>query len=209
MCFFTEQKGTRRNAKLRFNIGIDDEEKFLESEYVEGWKFPNLPIIINETPEIISTNFEWGLMPGFKTDNEFRLKKINARIETIDEKPSYKNVITNRCLIISTSYFEWHWNDPKGISKTKYQIFSQDNEIFCFAGLYHKGVNPANGDRVNTFTMVTTEANELMKYVHNHKQRMPIMLNRNDEAGWLDPANDIQNFAYPKYDASIIAFPIE
>ena len=67
-------------------------------------------------------------------------------------------------------------------------------------------VNPANGEVLKSFTMVTTEANPLMKYVHNNRERMPVMLKKDDERSWLDPKIYIKEFTYPNYDASIVAF---
>ncbi len=94
--------------------------------------------------------------------------------------------------------------DDKGKVKVKYEIHNQENEIFCFAGLYTKGINPSTGDVLNTFTMVTTQANPMMEYIHNHKKRMPIMLNKEDEKVWLNPLNKIEQFAYPKYEPNLI-----
>lgn len=206
MCFFTQQNATKNKVKTRFNAIIDNEENFLESKELNGFTYPNIPIIINLDSEIIRTDFTWGLLPSWTRDEDFRKNTLNARIETINEKPSFRDCTQNRCLIIATAYYEWHWNDAKGKSKTKYQINSQDDEIFCFAGLYERWINPENGELKYTYTMVTTEANEIMSYVHNHKKRMPIMLNRKDEAAWLDNSVKINEFAFP-YEANLIALP--
>lgn len=206
MCYYVDQGASRNDVKIRFNIAVNNSGQYYEGVFVNGFTYPNLPIITNSNPDIISTNFTWGLLPSWSKDLNIRKNTLNARIETIEEKPSFKNITQNRCLIIATSYYEWRWLDEKGKKKEKYQIFSQRDEIFTFAGLYDSWVNPANGDVLNSFTMVTTQANELMRYIHNHKLRMPIMLKREDELAWLDPKNDIQEFAYPKYDNSIVAF---
>jgi putative SOS response-associated peptidase YedK len=206
MCYYVEQKSSRADAKIRFNIAVNNTGQFYEGLFVNGFSYPNIPIITNEKPDIITTDYTWGLLPSWTKDIDFRKNTLNARIETITEKPSYKNITQNRCLIIATGFYEWRWLDKKGKSKEKYLISSQTDEIFCFAGLYDKWLNPATGDVFNTYTMVTTEANELMKYVHNHKQRMPVILNREDESAWLDPSNKITDFALP-YQTKLIAFP--
>lgn len=206
MCFYTQQNAPVKNVKQRFNAKIDSEANFLQAEELNGFAYPNIPIITNLDSEIIRTDFNWGLLPTWAKDETFRKNTLNARIETINEKPSFRDITQQRCLIISTAYYEWHWNDDK--SKTKYQINSQDDEIFCFAGLYDRWVNPENGELKYTYTMVTTEANKVMQYVHNRKQRMPIMLNRKDESAWLDNSNNIKDFAYP-YTANLIALPID
>ncbi|KAF2337216.1 SOS response-associated peptidase [Flavobacterium daemonense] len=205
MCYYVDQKSSRRDVKIRFNIAVNNNGDFYEGVFVNGFEHPNLPIITNDNPAEITTNSYWGLVPFWAKNMEFRDKTLNARIETIGTTASYKNILSNRCLIIATSYYEWRWLDPKGKQKEKYQIFSQNDEIFCFAGLYDSWVNPANGEVIKSFTMVTTQANETMKFVHNNRERMPIVLNREDEQKYLDPSTDIAKFAYP-YESKIVAF---
>jgi putative SOS response-associated peptidase YedK len=207
MCFFTQQNAPKKNVKTRFNVEIDNEENFLQSDEINGFTFPNIPIILDIKPDIITTDFTWGLIPYWSRDVDIRKSTLNARIETINEKPSFSEITQQRCLIIATAFYEWQWNDSKGLSKTKFKIDSQDEDIFCFAGLYERWVNPENGAIKYTYTMVTTEANEIMSKVHNHKKRMPIMLNRKDEAAWLDNSVKINEFAFP-YEANLNAVPI-
>lgn len=206
MCFYVELNANKKKIIARFNKQIDVDVDLIESNFINGFTYPHLPIITNEKPDLITTTYSWGLLPNWSKDLDFRKNTLNARIETIDEKASFKNVTSNRCLIIATAYFEWRWLDDKGKRKEKYRICNQDEEIFCFAGLYNRGVNSSTGDALNTFTMVTTQANNVMQYVHNHKQRMPIMLNKQDENDWLDSSNMIQDFAFP-YESKLIAFP--
>lgn len=205
MCYFTQQDSFEDEGENRFDATIDNKGSWMKNNFINGFSYPNLPIILDKTPNIINTNFNWGLVPTWAKNLNIRKNTLNARIETIDEKPSYKNITQNRCLIVATAYYEWHWLDEKGKTKEKYQINSQDDEIFTFAGLYTQGKNPETGEDLNTFTMVTTEANEIMKYIHNHKKRMPIMLRQKDEFAWLDHSNKIQDFAFP-YDGNLIAF---
>lgn len=204
MCFFVEQNASKKDVKKRFNLDIDNEDDYIESDFINGFSYPNLPIITNDNSHIITTSFNWGLLPRWSKDLDFRKNTLNARIETINEKPSYKTITNQRCLIIATGFYEWRWLDDKGKVKEKYEIHNQENEIFCFAGLFTKGVNPETGDVLNSFTMVTTQANPMMEYIHNHKKRMPIMLNKDDEMDWLNPLNKIEQFAYPKYEPNLI-----
>lgn len=197
-----------KSVEDRFNARVDNPENFLQSEYIVGFQYLNVPIITNDTPEIISTNYHWGLVPNWSKDLDFRKNTLNARIETIEEKPSYRNVTSNRCLVIASSFFEWRWLDEKGKQKEKYQIFSQEKESFAFAGIYDTWKD-SNGEFYNSFSIVTTEANKQMKYVHNMKLRMPVLLNFGDESAWLDVHNEIQDFAYPKYQSKLIPFPIK
>ncbi|MHC0441628.1 SOS response-associated peptidase [Flavobacterium sp. 3-210] len=207
MCYYVDQKSTKSEVKAMFNISVDNADRFYQGTFINGFEHPNLPIITNEQPEVITTDATWGLVPSWAKDTSFRDKTLNARIEGIDTTPSYRNINSNRCVIVATSYYEWRWLDPKGKTKVRYQIFSQTDEIFVFAGLFDTWTNPENGEVLKSFTMVTTEANELMKYVHNNRERMPVMLKRQDVESWLDAKVNIKKFAYP-YDPSIVAFEV-
>lgn len=210
MCYYVDQGASRNDVKLRFNIAVNNTGNFYEGVFVNGFSFPNLPIITDNNQEELSMNYNWGLMPSWAGSKQldFRKGKLNARIEDLNDKPSYRNITQNRCLIIATSYYEWRWLDPKGDKKEKYQIFSQYNEIFTFAGLYDSWLNPENGEYLNTFTMVTTKANDTMRFIHNHKERMPVMLKFSDEHEWLNPENNINNFAYPNYNCKLQGYKV-
>nr|WP_315175931.1 SOS response-associated peptidase [uncultured Flavobacterium sp.] len=206
MCFFIQQKAPIKQVEERFNAKVDNPDNFLQSELINGFAHLNTPIIIDNTPEIISTNFSWGLVPSWAKDIDIRNNTLNARIETVDEKPSFKNNTQNRCLIIATAFYEWHWIDHKGKVKEKYQINTQNDELFALAGLYSNWLNKETGEVINTYTILTTEANDIMKYVHNTKQRMPVILKKEDEKSWLDSSNLIKDFAFP-YQSELIALP--
>src|SRR3970040_2743047 len=137
MCYYTQQHASIKEATKRFKASVDDPDSFLVSEMINGFAHLKTPIIVDQTPDVISTNFSWGLIPSWAKDKDFRKNTLNARIETVNEKPAFKNSTNNRCLIIATAYNEWRWLDPKGKVKVKYQINSQDDEIFTFAGLSH------------------------------------------------------------------------
>lgn len=214
MCYYTQQMSTIEAVKRRFNAEVDNEEAFVQSDFISGFKYPNIPLILDTSPNIITTDHNWGLMPAWAEDASFnRRKTLNARIETIDKRSSYKDITHNRCLIISSGYYEWHWHDKQGKLKDKYCVKSFDDEIFTFAGLYSTWTSPDSGVLKNTFTMVTTEGNNIMKYVHNsksiksgniHDARMPIMLRRQDELAWLDQSVDMSEFAFP-YEGNLNA----
>lgn len=205
MCFYTQQTAIFEEIETRFSTKVDNPDRFMKSDFVNGFSYPNLPIIVDKTPNVISTNFMWGLIPSWSKDDEIRKNTLNARIETVEEKPSFKNSINNRCLIIVTGYYEWRWQDEKGKQKEKYLINSQEDEIFCLAGLYSDWLNPDSGELLNTYTILTSEADKTMQYVHNHKKRMPVMLKKADEKKWLDNSNQIKDFAYPNYQPNLIA----
>jgi len=127
---------------------------------------------------------------------------LNARIETLNEKPSFKDVIQNRCLIIADGFYEWQWLTKSGSRKQKYLITLPKEELFAFAGLYSEWTD-SEGAVLNSYTMVTTQANELMSEIHNTKQRMPIILKQEDEQHWLN-GEDYNGFKFP-YSNNLVA----
>lgn len=195
-------------VEKRFKARVDKPDNFLQSEYIVGFEYLNVPIILNSSTGIIHTDYHWGLVPSWSWDMDFRKNTLNARIETIHEKPSFKNIKDNRCLVIASSFFEWRWLDEKGKHKDKYQIHSSDSELFAFAGLYDSWTDKSTGEIYNSFSILTTEADQQMKYIHNHAQRMPVVLNIGDETAWLDIDNKVDDFAYPAYQPRLIGLLI-
>ena len=96
------------------------------------------------------------------------------------------NSINNRCLVLTDGFYEWKWLDAKDKNKQKYLIALPNNEAFAFAGLWNEWVDKSSGEIFKTYTILTTEANELMIRIHNSKKSMPVMLNGKDEKNWLN-----------------------
>ncbi|AWG22600.1 DUF159 family protein [Flavobacterium faecale] len=202
MCFHTIQNKLSKQIEKRFKAKMRDESLFATQDSINGFTFPKTPIITNEHPDIIE-HYNWGLIPDWSKDDQIKKMTLNAKIETLDEKPSFKNVINQRCLVIATGFNEWQWLDSKGNTKIKYQIGVENDELFAFAGLYSHWTDTHTGESRNTYTIVTTQANPLMAEIHNIKKRMPIILLPGDEAKWLNQAS-VQDFAFP-YDVDLVA----
>ena len=128
--------------------------------------------------------FLWGLIPSWSKDQGIANKLINARGETVAEKPSFRGSFKyKRCLILADGFYEW--KTQTGVkTKTPYFIHMKDRQPFAFAGLWDEWHSP-DGGTLRTCTIITTEPNELMSTLHN---RMPVILDKNDYADWLDPA---------------------
>lgn len=127
--------------------------------------------------------FLWGLIPSWSKDPSIASKLINARGETIAEKPSFRGGYKyKRCLIPADGFYEWKANQNQK-TKTPYFIHMKDRNPFAFAGLWDEWHSP-DGDSIRTCTIITTEPNELMSSLHN---RMPVILNPKDYDAWLDP----------------------
>jgi putative SOS response-associated peptidase YedK len=195
MCFHTEQTKIPIALETRFEASLDTPLEFHPQNHINGFEFPATPVIIDEKPQII-THYQWGLIPAWAKDSAIQKYTLNAKIETVTEKPSFKNSVNQRCLVIADGFFEWQWLDSKGKNKQKYEIGLPNQELFAFAGLYSQWVDKTTGEIKNTYTILTTEANALMAEIHNTKKRMPVVLKREDEGRWLGHAA-IEEFAFP------------
>lgn len=204
MCFFYGVNKSNKQIEKAFNAKFD-QAGFEHSTEVNGFSHPYMPIILNTSPQII-TGANWGLLPEWAKNTSFQNSTLNARIETIDEKPSFKKYTNNRCLIIATQFYEWQWMDEKGKVKQKYCIEVEDSDIFCFAGLYSVWKDPESNYSKLTYTILTTEANELMAKIHNTKKRMPVVLHSEHHNLWLQ-GEDYKTFAFP-YEVNLMVNPV-
>jgi len=146
---------------------------------------PSQPIavIANNAPDRVEF-FQWGLIPSWAKDPAIGNKMINARGETLGEKPSFKAPYKRRrCLVLSDGFYEWR-KQPGSKTKTPMYIKLQSGEPFAFAGLWEAWSSP-EGDRLLSCTIITTSPNELMADIHN---RMPVILPPEAYDRWLDPA---------------------
>ena len=131
--------------------------------------------------------FRWGLIPSWAKEASIGYKMINARAETVAEKPSYKRPFERqRCLVLADGFYEWR-KEPGG-KKTPMRILLKSGEAFAMAGLWDVWKDPA-GKEVRTFTIITTSAAESLKTIH---ERMPVILDRAGEDAWLDPKSEPQ-----------------
>lgn len=136
--------------------------------------------IINDGTTNRGGLLRWGLVPPWAKDEKIGFKLINARGETVAEKPSFRNAFKNkRCLIIADSFYEWK---KIGNTKQPMRIMLKDGRLFAMAGLWEKWISPTQ-EPIYSCTIITTEANNLIKDIH---ERMPVILKPEDEKIWLD-----------------------
>lgn len=205
MCYQTRLIKKKEELMERFNAALDELNDYEPLKFCSAFEHPKTPVITNVSPNTIQ-QFNWGLIPSWSQDESIRNYTLNARVETLSEKKSFKDVIQNRCLIIADGFYEWQWRTKSGSKKEKYLITLPNQELFAFAGIYSQRVSFDN-TKVNTYTIVTTHANELMSEIHNTKQRMPIILKPEDEQHWLQGEN-YKDFAFP-YSCNLIATSLE
>ncbi len=164
-----------------------------------------VPVIIANNPRRI-VFMRWGLIPHWAKDEKTAYKMINARVETLTQRPAFRGLLSrNRCLVPASGYYEWK---AEGRDKTPYYIHPRRVEFFAFAGLYDVWTKP-NGEELSTFTVITTAADALIARLHN---RMPVILVRELEDAWLDPeltkAQDVLDVLSRSTGVDLDAYPV-
>ncbi len=164
-------------------------ELFQPLYYASGFDHPDLPVITGEKPAQIQL-LNWGLIP-FWTKSAAEVVKIqnqtlNARAETIFEKPTFKEAVVNRrCIVVTDGFYEHHHKNGKTFP---YHIHLKDDQPMSLAGVWERW--KADGIERTTVSIITTKANKLMTKIHNNPKlsegpRMPVILSRENEKEWL------------------------
>lgn len=184
MCYHIEQNTSAKKISKTFAAKFDKPSLFHPKSQVNAFDFPLLPILKDESPAVFRFAF-WGLIPHWAQDEAIRKHTLNARLETISEVSSFKDVNEQRCLLPVTGFYEWKWLDSQGKRKEKYRIGIPKNPLFALGGLYSTWINPENDKLIETFSLLTTEANPIMAEIHNIKKRMPLIMNPEEAKEWL------------------------
>jgi putative SOS response-associated peptidase YedK len=187
MCFTVNVNLIKEELQNRYGATLIDPDKYRPSYYYHAFGLPSLPAICSDKPSQIRL-LKWGLIPSWtkSTDqaNIIRYKTFNARAESINTKPSFTSSFrSKRCIIPVQGFYEWQ---HAGKEKIPWYIFLKENEIMSIAGIFDEWVEDTTGDEISTFSLVTTEANELMADIHNSGKRMPVILDKSTENRWLD-----------------------
>lgn len=205
MCFHNSMSAKAVKLAARYGRKSDIVEIYQdilnEQYHVNAFNFPKYPII-TQSEEI--QVFNWGLIPFWtksgKNAEEIKRMTLNARDDSIFEKPSFREpILKKRCIVPSTGYFEWR---HEGTSKIPYYIYLKDESIFSMAGIFDRWIDKETGEVYDTFSIITTDTNPLTDYIHNTKHRMPAILQKEDEEKWLDPS-------LPKDEISILLKPFD
>ena len=163
--------------------------------HTTGFDHPKLAVITLEKPDKFQL-MEWGLIPSWVKDNDQALqmhnKTINARGESIFEKPAFRKAAADkRCIVMVDGFFE-HQHRKK--EQIPHYISLKDNQPMSLAGIYEEWINPENGLKKQTISIVTTQANPMMAEIHNSPKlkepRMPLILPKELEEEWLISIHD-------------------
>lgn len=141
----------------------------------------------------------WGLIPSWAKDPAIGNRLINARAETLAEKPSFRSAFAKRrCLVVADGFYEWR---PSGKRKVPVYIFLKSKKPFGIAGLYENWKTP-DGKNLRTFTIITTDSNDLVRPIHD---RMPVIVPADAEDCWLDPGEGSRE----RLQALLVPYPAE
>jgi len=167
-----------KNIQKNFNI------QEVLCQYQPSWNIvPSqlIPAVINQNGKNRLVCFRWGLIPSWSKDPSIAEKMFNARAETVDQKPSFRDAFKKRrCLIVADGFYEWK---KEGNQKIPYYFFLKSGKPLAFAGLYEQWIAP-DKKPVETCTIITTQANDIVAPVHD---RMPVIVPKVAQALWLNP----------------------
>ena len=169
--------------KERFDVNIPENDYRFRYNAAPG---QDLWVIPGETPNEAQL-FHWGLVPFWAKDPKIGNRLINARAETVAEKPAFRTPFKkHRCLVLADGFYEW---DKKGVKRSPYRVVIKDEQPFALAGIcdYWKDTK---GKELKSFSIITTDANRIISKIHD---RMPVILLPKDEKVWLDPDLNIIN----------------
>ena len=156
---------------------------------------------------------KWGLVPFWVKDNDaakdIALKTLNAKSETIFTTPSFReSIVKKRCLIFIDGFYEW---EHAGKETIPYFIYMPNHKPFAVGGIWSQWVDKKTGELLETCSIITTPANELMSKIHNTKKRMPMILNPENWDVWLDTDTKnetLQRLMHPLPDGQLLAHRI-
>ena len=181
---YTLKAGGQSIARL---LGLSEEPE-LGSRYNIA-PTQQIPVVQEEDGSRKLEMMHWGLIPSWANDPSIGSRMINARSETVAEKPSYRSAFKRRrALIIADGFYEWKKTED---GKQPYYLRLGSGGPFGFAGLWEtwSGAEPEGGKELRSATIITTEPNEVAAEIHN---RMPVILPQELHEAWLDPENDDQ-----------------
>ncbi len=216
-------KRTERYSQ-HYNLSESDVEKARSKHppvyHVQAFAHPDIPVITNNEPNQLNF-FQWGLIPFWVKDaasaSNISNRTLNARGEEMFNKPSFRDSARRkRCLVIADGFYEHHWHGDKSYP---YFITHKSGEPISLGGLWATWHLEKEGIVRNTVSIVTTAANEMMSYIHNHpkasqKPRMPLIIPREMESQWLEAPDDpvgheiVREMVKPFDDSSLQAYTV-
>lgn len=161
---------------------FDDESPYAPSFNVAPQTFQPVVRLARDTGERELTVMRWGLIPYWSKDGKPSFSTINAKAETVTTSPAFRDAMKRRRCLVPAEWF-YEWKKTGETTKLPYAIGLKDGSPFAFAGLWDRWKDKATGQELQTYTIITTDPNELTEPIHN---RMPVILKRQDYDRWLE-----------------------
>lgn len=217
MCFTVSVFAQTHVIETDTGALFDAPEEYQPYYHVSGFVHPHLPVITNDRPDALQM-FEWGLIPRWTKNaeaaEEISQLTLNARSETIFDKPSFRDaIVKRRALLPVTGFVEWQHEDklklPHLITVGAFDG-NHPPPIYTLGCIWEEWADKESGEVRRTFSIVTTQANTLMSFIHNNKQRMPVVIPKGDRMAWLqaDDREIATRLMRPLEDGILKAYPI-
>lgn len=185
MCFTVKISQKIQNLAKKYGVHTEGvEEAIAEVErQLNAFDHPQMAVV----RQGLLSPMRWGLVPHWIADHahavEIRNKTLNARSESVFEKPSFRDPIRHhRCIVPVSAFYEWQ---HVGKDRIKYRIEPVQDDVLSLAGIWDAWVSPQQGIEVRTFSILTCAANPMMAEIHNTQQRMPVILDPSRIGAWL------------------------
>ena len=211
MCFTVSIYAQTHEIETDLGAVFDEPGAYHPYFHVSGFNHPILPFVTNERPDVID-HLQWGLIPHWvkNVDDaaEIADKTLNARSDTMFEKPSFRDAAKGRRGLLPVSGFvEWRHEDSV---KQPYLITHRDATLFTLGCLWSTWTNKDTGEMHRSFSIITTDANKLLSYVHNSKLRMPVVIEPEERQQWLSTTerSEVERLVRPLQDGLLQARPI-
>ena len=212
MCYNISLTRSIDYLEYRFHAKFVEPSAYTPLYHSHAFSAPYHPAINSEDVGLIHL-FQWGLIPFWTKDedaaNRIRFNTVNARAETIHQKPSFRaSIRTKRCLVLVDGFYEWREENKQ---KYPYYIRLSSHDEFALAGIWEKWINERTGEIENTFSIITTRANPLLARIHNTRKRMPVMLRHEDEKKWLNlevDSREVDAMLVPYDDREMEAYTV-
>jgi putative SOS response-associated peptidase YedK len=185
MCGRYQSRAEKQRIAEAFRVEIPTTFEILPSYNVAPQSSQPVVRLNRDTSERELALLRWGLVPFFAKDAKIGYSTVNARAETVATSPVYREAMKRRrCLVPATGFYEWQKLGKK--SRQPWTIELEDGDIFAFAGLWDRWKDRATGNLLETYTIITTDPNELVQPLHD---RMPVILAPAGYERWLDPGD--------------------
>jgi putative SOS response-associated peptidase YedK len=187
MCGRFARKSTQEVLARLFGVEFEDMPPFMPNFNIAPQSFQPVVRLSRESGGREFRLMRWGLVPFWAKSEKMGYSTINARSEEAAGKPAYRDALRKRrCLVPADAFYEWQKIDAK--TRQPFAIALASGEPYGFAGLWERW-EPKEGAALESFTILTTDPNELMEPIHN---RMPVLVERKDYERWLDASNPAQ-----------------